>query len=175
MSATTHVIRAQLNWAKVFGKPQLNTYTEKKEWSVDAVPYAEKDMEEIKRLGLDKKLREPKNGGKKFLSFKRPELNKDGEPNDPIDVVGVDGSDWNPKDLLGNGTIADIKFRVVDYGKGFQKGMYIQTIRVLDRVKYQKQEFAPLSEDDEFFSQPEETPVAENETVESDSLDDIPE
>lgn len=154
---TTHVIRGTLHWAKVLGEPRLNTYSKEKEWSVDLTPDA-KGLEEIARIGIKDKLREPKDNDNRtedFLSFRHREYRENrntGErtKNDPIKIVDITGQPWPEDKLIGNGTIADVKFRVVDYGKTMAKGVYISAIRILDHVAYEVEEFAPLGDDDEF-------------------------
>lgn len=155
--ATTHVIRGTLHWAKVLGDPRLNTYSKEKEWSVDLTPDA-KGMEEIARIGIKDKLREPGDNDSRtedFLSFRHRESREDrktGErkKNEPIKVVDITGAPWPQNKLIGNGTIADVKFRVVDYGKAYAKGVYIAAIRILDHVEYATEEFAPLDPNDDF-------------------------
>jgi hypothetical protein len=158
-NTTTHVIRARLDWAKVLGAPRLNTYSEENEWSVDATPLRDEDLAELKRIGLTDKLRDPKENDTredKFLSFRLREFRngKDGEriKNQPIKVVDVTGQAWPDNKMIGNGTVADVKFNRRDYGKGKPKGMYIQALRILEHVPYEVQEFAPLSSDDEYFA-----------------------
>lgn len=155
--ATTHVIRGTLNWAKVLGEPRLNTYSKEKEWSVDLTPDAA-GMDEIARIGIKDKLREPGEKDSRtedFLSFRHKESREDrktGERkfNEPIKVVDVTGAPWPQDKMIGNGTVADVKFRVVDYGKAYAKGVYISAIRILDHVAYEVEEFAPLGENDRF-------------------------
>lgn len=158
-NTTTHVIRGTLHWAKVLGAPRMNTYSEELEWSVDLTPNAA-GRKELQRLGISDKLKQPKDNDSRkesFLSFRQKAFRTDpvtGDKiaNDPITVKDITGEEWSQKKLLGNGTVADVKFRLKDYGKGKKKGVYIQAIRVLSHEPYETEEFAPLSEDDEFFA-----------------------
>lgn len=178
-NTTTHVIRGTLHWAKVLGEPRMNTYTEEREWSVDVTPNKD-GLAEIERLGLKDKLREPKeNDSRKeeFISFRQREYRTDKEgnkvKNKPVRIVDIEGNEWPERTLLGNGTVADVKFNLRDNGKGRPKGIYIQAIRVLDLVPYEVQEFAPISSDDEFFSERNgEKPDTKGEVPEADDLDD---
>jgi hypothetical protein len=159
----TVVIRGTLDWAKVTGKARPHTgeprYDKGPFWSVDVTPNAE-SMALIKQLGLTEKLRDPspkdknRKGEGKFLSLRVLENKPDGSKNDPPKVVDLRGDDWNGSNL-GNGTIGDVKVRVVDYGRSIPKGVYLQAIRVLDHVPYEEEAFKPLSEDDEFFAETE--------------------
>jgi hypothetical protein len=158
-NSVTMVIRGKLHWAKVLGKPRFNEYSGENEWSVDVTPNAE-SLTKLRGAGLEDKLRTPKKNDKRtepFVSFRQKEfredrVTKERTPNAPIRVVNIEGKDWPQTELLGNDTVADVKFLVRDYGKGKPKGVYIQAIRVLDLVPYKIEEFAPLSDDDEFFA-----------------------
>lgn len=182
-NVTVHVVRARLDWAKVLGEPRFNRFSEEREWSVDATPLRSEDKALLKRLGVDKKLKEPREGDErkeKFLSFRQKEFRIDKKTGEkkrqPIKIVDVAGKAWPENgSLIGNGTIADVKFNVRDYGIGKQKGVYIQAIRVLDLVPYEAQEFAPLTEDDEYFASAAEDESWEKDTEEeaqSEDLDD---
>jgi len=168
--STTHVIRGELHWAKVLGRPRLNTYTEENEWSVDVTPNSD-GVSELKRLGISDKMKSPKDGDKrkeKFISFRQREFRTDAKSgerikNEPVKITDVRGESWPENKLLGNGTIADVKFSVKDNGKGRPKGVYIKAIRVLKLVPYEVQEFAPLSSDDEFFAGSDASEVEEAE------------
>jgi hypothetical protein len=182
-NSTTHVIRGTLHWAKVLGRPRLNTYTEENEWSVDVTPDAA-GVAELERIGVLDKMKAPKKGDtrkEKFISFRQREMREDrktGEriANQPIKVVDVRGQAWPDNKLIGNGSVADVKFTVKDNGKGKPKGVYIQAIRVLELVEYEMQDFAPLSEDDEFFAgeNAKNSEETKSKAFEADLDDDVP-
>lgn len=160
------VIRGVLNYARVLGEPRKHTGLEKYDkgpyWSVDVTPDA-KSMELIEQLDLEDKLRPKKKkdeekikadknrvGTGKFLSFKHLLKRADGGENKPIRVEDARGNAWGDA-RIGNGSVADVKVKVVDYGSGSDKGTYIQAIRVLDLVPYEDgTAFEPLPEDDEY-------------------------
>lgn len=177
---TTHVIRGELHWAKVIGQPRLNTFTEEREWSVDVTPNDE-GRKELKRIGIADRLKEPKENDTRketFISFRQKEFRtnaKTGEktPNRPIKVVDAQGKDWPQDMLIGNGSVADVKFTVHDNGRGRPKGVYIQAIRVLDHVPFESQEFAPLSSDDEYFASSSTVEDKPSSKSPSDNLDDL--
>jgi hypothetical protein len=150
---STHVIRGTLHWAKVLGAPLMNDFANEKQWSVDVTPDA-KGMAELKKLKLNSKIKNKSDARKDFISFRLSEFKKSGEENDPITVTDKDGNPWPANKKLGNGTVADVKFSFTDFGT--TKGNYIKAIRVLEHVPYVVQEFAPLSEDDEYFATGEE-------------------
>lgn len=159
--ATTHVIRGRLDWAKVLGKPRPHTgkpqYDKGPYWSFDLTPNA--DGIALLKTILNKKqfaekMREP---GEKddrtedYITFRHLLNGKDGEKNDPIRVVDAYNNPWPQDRLIGNGSIADVKFRKVDFDTTV--GLYVQAIRVLKHVPYEGgPEFEPLSEEDEFFA-----------------------
>lgn len=155
------VVRGKLHWAKVLGaaRPYKGNpkYDKGPSWSVDVTPNAE-SRELIEQMDFDEKLKTPNKKNEKetrketFLSLKVLENRADGEKNRPPRVVDARGNEWPNDKLLGNETVADVKVKVVDYGSGSEKGVYLQAIRVLEHVPYESEDFAPLSEDDEFFA-----------------------
>lgn len=164
----TIVIRGVLDYAKVLGKPRKHTGLKKYDkgpyWSVDVTP-DDRSMELLDTFDLTDKLRPKKKkdaekiaadknrvGQGKFLSFRHLLNRADGGENEPLRIVDARGNRWG-SDLIGNGTVADVKARVVDYGEGSEKGLYIQAIRVLDHVPYESEDFEPLPEDDEYAPQ----------------------
>jgi hypothetical protein len=158
------VIRGELNWAKLLGKARPYDgnpkYDKGPYWSVDVTP-DKNSREVLRKAGILNKLREPSEKDSRtesFLTLKVLQNKKDGSPN--LDNEGkqitpkvqtVRGEPWNDG-LIGNGSIADIKINVVDY-EG-TTGVYYQVARILKHEKFEGgADFAPLSEDDEFFSQ----------------------
>jgi hypothetical protein len=154
---TSHVIRGTLNWAKVLGAPLMNEYAKERQWSVDVSPDAA-GMTELRRLKLSDKIKNKGDARGNFISFRQSEFKKNGELNDLITITDAQGNPWPANKKIGNGSVGDVKFSYTDFGT--TKGNYIKAIRVLKHVPYVAQEFAPLSEDDEFFAGDdfEETP-----------------
>lgn len=157
-NSNVFTIRGRLDWAKVIGEPRLNRFTEEREWSVDVTPNAA-GLKTLKQIGITDKLKDPKEGDPRkdqFITFRVKEFREDrktGErkANRPIRIITAAGTEWDGS-LLGNGTIADIKFKVSDKVAGRPRGAYIQAIRVLDHVSFEQEDFEPLSEDDEYFA-----------------------
>lgn len=186
------VIRGVLNYAKVLGAPRKHTglpqYDKGPFWSVDVTPDA-RSMKIIEENDLEDKLRPKKKkdaekiaadrnrvGTGKFLSFKHLLKRTDGSENQPLRVVDARGNKWNGE-LIGNGTVADVKVKVVDYGPGSEMGTYIQALRILDLVPYEGAgDFEALSEDDEFFARAtdEETENTADDFGDEDEDDDVP-
>lgn len=144
----TYVIRGTLNWAKVLGNPVYNEYAKKKQWSVDVTP-DEAGMKTLKDLKLLTKIKNKEDDRGDFISFRQDEFRKSGDPNLPITITDIKGNPWPENKLLGNGTVADVKFSYQDFGT--TKGSYIKAIRVLKHVPYVPKEFDDLDPDDEFF------------------------
>lgn len=176
-----------MNWAKVLPEQlKFNEYSGENEWSVDVTPDA-RGLAVIKANGIGDKMRTPKEKDSRkedFISFRQREKRKDKDgnmvKNRLISIVDAAGNAWPEKVELGNGTIADVKFNVKDYGAGKKKGAYIDAIRVLKHVPYEKTSgFEPLDEDDEFFAAGEDdfmegvdTSSAEQTKPNPDDLDD---
>lgn len=177
MSSETHYIRGTLHWAKVLGAPRKNEYTGEREWSLDLTPDAE-GRKLLRQLAISDRLREPKSGDTRdesFISFRQKEFRADGAPSDPIRVVDANNQPWEERKLIGNGTTAEVKFVVKDYGKGKKKGVYIRAVRIANLVPYVTQDFAPVSSDDEFFAGAATAPTPEPEKVDLiAALDDAP-
>jgi hypothetical protein len=191
---TTFVYRGKLQYAKVLGNPVLNYNEDGNEWKFDFIPNDPRTaLKELKAVGKEERVRTKDDylDGQTFISFKQAEYDANGDPNRRIKVVDAAGNDWPETRLIGNGTVADVKFVVVDYGKGKFKGMYPRSIRILDLVPYERKEFEALPEDDEYaaaamraaaeykqFQEDFGVPDAEDEDtspVETDELnDDIP-
>ena len=147
------VFRGKTSFAKILGDPVLNYSKDGKEWKMDLV--LDKDtVKEAKKLGIGDRIKtkDAYLDGQPFMTFKQGEFRKDGKANDPIPVKDIRGANWDPSKLLGNGTDVDVKFAVVDHGTGKKQGVYIRSVRVLNLVPYERQEFEPVDEDDPFYA-----------------------
>ncbi len=151
-NAEIHVIRGKTSFAKILGDPVLNYSKDGKEWKMDLQITADTEKE-LKRLGIGDRVKRKDEylDGQPFLTFKQKEYKNNGEANSPINVVDAAGNPWDQSKLIGNGSTVDVKFVVVDYGKGKKHGVYPRSVRVLDLVEYTRTEFEPLDESDEFF------------------------
>lgn len=172
------VLRGTLDWAKIVGPARPYTgnplYDNGPEWTVDITPDAN-TRKLLSQHGLDKggkkgtgKLREPgENDTRKetYLSLRVLQKRKDGTENDPPRIVDITGKTWDDKTLIGNGSVADVKVKLVPTG-----GLYLQAVRVLKHVPFIVDEFAPIKEDDEFFETFEAAP--EEGVFETDDLED---
>lgn len=174
------VVRGVLHWAKITGNARPYTgnpkYDKGPNWSVDITPDAA-SRKIIKAAGIESKLRDPKEGDfrkESFLTLRHLELRADGTKNDP--PVVKDGAGNVVTALIGNGSVADIKIKVKDYGSGSDKGTYFQAARILVHIPYESNDFEPLSEDDEFFGAVSDVGVAAPDTnapEKSNPLDDF--
>lgn len=178
MATNINYIRGTAYWAKILGEPRKNNFDDYREWTIDVSP-DEDGLKLFKSLGIMDRLKDPRDGETRgrFITLKQRELRADGRRNDPIKVVNAAGEPWPEDILIGNGSTIDVKFNVKDYGKGKRKGVYIQAIRVLELVPFERVEFAPLSADDEFFAKAAETASVETPDFnrDFDLDDDVPE
>lgn len=165
-SKEIHVIRGPIHWPKVLGDPVDNYDKNGREWTFDVAlsPDGVKQMKSIKVQGRPvKNIKDKDDDRGEFVQFKQKfreaeEYERYGKKPRTVDeqrikVMGPDGTPWDQNVKIGNGSIADVKFEVVDYGKGKYAGVYPRAIRILKHVPYEAQEFAPLDENDEFFSE----------------------
>lgn len=180
------VLRGRLDWAKITGKARKYTgnpkYDKGPEWTMDLTPDAASraKLEAVLKKGKKSdKFREPYEKDTRtetYLSFRVLETKANGEKNDPPKIADDQGQPWDNR-LIGNGSIADVKVRYVDYDG--TEGLYLQAVRVLGHIPYEIEEFAPLSEDDEYFSAPEAVTEEESSegapevSAETENLDDL--
>lgn len=151
--ANFNYVTGHIRWAKVFLLvPNYNK--DGLEWTFDFVP-SEEAEKTFKDLKIDDKLKTK--DGVTFMRFTQKEERADGTKNFPITVVDARNRPWDPKIVdgkvtnpIGNDSLVEVKFKVVDYGKGKPTGVYAQAIRVLDLKPFVRQEFEPLPEDSEY-------------------------
>lgn len=166
MSNKFATLRGKTSYAKILGEPVLSYDKTQREWTMDLV-IDKNTVKELKPLGISDrvKTKDEYNDGQPFLSFRQRELRPDPatggtKPNDPIKVVQIDGkTPWPQDKLIGNGSTVDVRFEVRDYGPGKKKGVYIRSVRVLDLVPFEREEFKPLDETDEFYQKAQQVMV----------------
>lgn len=145
-------IRGKLSYFKMFpDQLHLNYGKDGKEWSTDLI-LTKEGVADMKSLGISKKVKKKDEyaDGQPYVRFTIKEFNSKEEPSRPVEVVDILGNPWPTNDKLGNGTVVDVTFAVVDYGQ--TQGAYIRRVRVLDHVPYNAAAPAPLSEEDEYFA-----------------------
>lgn len=164
-SKQIHVIRGEAHWAKVLGDPVDNYDKNGREWTINVALDKDgvKQMKAIKVNGKPvKNIKDKDDDRGEFVEFKQkyrgPEDHRLGQKvrtveEQRIKVIDAAGRDWDQNVKIGNKSVIDLKFEVVDYGPGKYAGVYPRAIRVLKHIPYESQEFAPLDEKDEFFSE----------------------
>lgn len=139
----TLFLSGKIYWAKVTGDPVPNYGGDAREWTFEFEPDAE-GLKQLKAHKLTDRLKDKENPDRKVLVLKQSEFRKDGKPNKHIRIYDVDDEEWNMETLIGNGSDADAKLDVRDYGVGKKKGVYPAAIRVTELVKYQSSEFGGM-------------------------------
>jgi hypothetical protein len=151
-SKATVFVSGKLHWAKVLGEPVMNYNKDGREWTFELEPN-EAGLQAIIKQGLSDRIKgNGYNIGTKgqhkervpFIPLKKSELNKDGNPNPPIRIYDGADAEWDTAKLIGNGSAADVKLDIRDYGPGKKKGIYPVAIRVTDLVVYQSSEFGAM-------------------------------
>lgn len=146
-------IRGKLSYAKILGTPVVNYNKDGREWKLDLELTSDAAVKELKGYGVDIKQRENYLDGAPYITLKQAEKKADGSDNRPPRVVEIDGkTQWDETKLIGNETVADVKIAIMDNGPGKRQSKYIRGVRILEHVPYESTEFAPLSEDDEYFA-----------------------
>lgn len=190
--------KATLYWSKIVGKQALvsNYDGDGKEWTFEAEPedvsflkkhrlldrlkdpfaYAER-LEDRGETEKAEKAREVADGRGDYLLLRKPALNRDGEENAPFKIVDQDNEPWGEDRLIGNGTKADLKLKIVDWGAGKKKSIYCMAIRITDLVPYEADDFAAMdkgTDDDSPPFEKEDKPKrkAKTKTEDLDDLDD---
>jgi hypothetical protein len=133
----------KLYWAKVLGKPVYNKFNDENEWSFEFEPDAD-GVKILKQHGLTDRLKPKEGPDRKVLLLRKKEFTKDGKPNEPIRIYDGNDEAWEQTKLIGNGSGADVKLDIRDYGVGKKKGIYPAAIRVKDHIAYQSSEFGGM-------------------------------
>ena len=121
MSKNTIVfVTGRVYWPKIVGDGALhdNYEGDGKEWSYEFVPDDTTFLKEAKLLDRLKDKKDDKNPDKgDFLVLKKPELDKDGNKNQPIRIYDENNEPWDDR-LIGNGTVVDAKPMIVTGKRG---------------------------------------------------------
>lgn len=177
MDKSTVYASGTLYWAKIVGDGALHDNYERtaRQWATEFEP---DDPSFLKDHGLLDRLKEkedPKNPDKgRFLVLRKPELNRDGEKNDPIRIYDEDNQAWPNDQLIGNGTKADLKLSIIDWGKGKKKSIWVTAIRITDLVPYESNEFAGMDSGDDTETKPKSKPKTKTTKKDEELDDDIP-
>lgn len=159
---TTLFISGKLSWAKILGEPVPNYSKDGREWTFELEP-DEKGLQALIKNDLTDRIKgKGYNVGTKgqhsektpFIQLKKPEFNREGEPNTRLRIYDNEDQAWDPMlnsqgvptNLIGNGSAADVKLDVRDYGPGKKKGVYPSAIRVTDHIEYQSSEFGAMDD-----------------------------
>ena len=166
--STTVFAKGTIYWAKVIGDQALVPNFDKngKEWTIEFEP---DDPSFLKEHGLLDRLKDPlayadkleregnsekaaaqrefSAGRGDYLVIRKPELTKDGKKNDPFRIYDQDSMPWEDA-LIGNGSKADFKLKITDWGPGKKKSIYATAIRITDHVEYESDEFAAMDREE---------------------------
>ncbi len=151
-SKQTVVLRGVANYAKILGDPVPNFGKDGLEWKMELI-VDKSVIKEMKAVGIADRvlIKADYLDGRPFMRFKHKAKTAAGKNNKPIPVKDILGDVWPDDNLIGNGSVVDVKFDIVDYGVGMKKGVYIRSVRVLDHVPYNRQDFVEVNEEDEYF------------------------
>lgn len=157
-NTTTLVFRGKASYAKILGDPVPNFNKDGMEWKMDLELLDKGSVDKMNELGVGDRVKNKEGylDGAPHLSFKQAELTKQGKPNKKVAVVDAAGNPWPEDRLIGNGSIVEVRFVVMDFGPNKYKGVYMRSVRVLDLVPYVDGGFEPLAEDDEFYDKAKE-------------------
>ena len=131
------IITGFAHYAKVLGKPAWGYEKQYKEWSIDVAISADTRTALI-AAGMDSAAIKNKGDDRgDFITFKRREFKKDGEPGKPIEVVDKKQQAWDHAKLIGNGSKINAKIALNEQvgKKGLKPG--IIKLQVVDLVEYE--------------------------------------
>lgn len=143
-------LRGTLYWPKVLISQLHDNYNKDgQEWTFDLALDADgiKHAKQHKELNIKDK--DDERG--KFITFKQ-KFREDSDRSlekQAIRIVEADGKTlWDQDKEIGNGSVADVKFQITDYGKGKYPGIYPRAIRVVSHVSYDRDDgFEPIESD----------------------------
>lgn len=156
VNKATVFVSGKLYWAKVLGEPRPNYGGDAREWTFELEP-DEKGLALLKQHKLTDRLKDKYEDRGKFFVLRKTEFTKDGNPNQPIRIYDNENNEWDRTKLIGNGSDADVKLDIRDYGVGKKKGVYPVAIRVTNLVAYQSSEFGGMDKDDEASPTPKKS------------------
>jgi hypothetical protein len=133
-----------LYWAKILGAPRLNYNGDGTEWTVEFMPDAN-GIAVLKKHKLLDRLK-VKDDRTNVLVLRKKGKNADGTDADPIRILDKEDAAWPANTLIGNGSKADVKVSIRDYGPGKKKGIYVEAIRITEHVPYVSSEFAAMDQ-----------------------------
>ena len=170
--STIVFVKGTLYWPKIVGKQALvsNYDGDGREWTFELEPediqflkdnrlldrlkdpmaYANKLQKQYDDYGdeevLEKleKAKSSAEGRGNYLMIRKPELTKSGEENDPFRIYDDQNEPWGDERLIGNGSKADCKLKIVNWGPGKKSSIYCMALRITDHVSYESDEFAAM-------------------------------
>ena len=130
------IIQGIAYWAKVTGEPSWGYKNQYKEWSID-IALDDKTVKKLLAEGVAKdKIKNKGDDRGNFLTLKRRELRKDGEPAKRIPVVGPDGkTPWDQNVLIGNGSRVNVKLILNENDDGTTRPSILR-LQVVEHVPY---------------------------------------
>lgn len=130
------IIQGKAYWAKVLGEPGWGYKNQYKEWSIDVTLDA-KTMKKLIAEGVAKdKIKNKGDDRGNFLTFKRRETKKDGNPAKPFLVIGPDGkTPWPQTELIGNGSVVNAKLILNENEDGTMRPSLLK-LQVVEHVPY---------------------------------------
>lgn len=144
-SKSTEFMSGTVYWAKVTGEPRLNYNKDGREWTFEFEP-EEKYLDVLKKHGLTDRIKNKYEDRGPYLTLRKSELSRDGSPNIPIRLYNKDNEEWPADTLIGNGSKADVKLDIRDYGPGKKKGVYPAALRITELVPYVSSEFGGMDQ-----------------------------
>lgn len=155
----TVFVSGKVYWCKLLGTPRSNYEGTGREWTVEFEP---NDVTFLKQHGLLDRLKNKYEDRGDFITLRKKEFTNDGVKNEPVRIYDANNEPWSEEKLIGNGSEADAKIQIVDYGKGKKKGVYLSALRITSHVPYVSNEFGGMDGPGDSKAQPGKRSVAED-------------
>jgi len=148
-------------------KPNARFDTENPTWEVQIRTRDKKQAKSWKDMNINVKPDEDDAGMFYKASLKKKSVKRNGEPQNPVTLVGGDLSEINPN-TLGNGSIGNVRVYQYDYDVGGKTGIASMLMAV--QVTTLK-EYTPKPREDDFkMTEMEVIKVADNQVVDEDQF-----
>lgn len=146
-------------WFKAAGKPRVNKYSNKEQWSFD-LSITEDTQKSLLDKGMRKNyLRNKDDERGTFLTFVRDAVKQDGTDGKPFKIIDAHGNPWPEGKLVGNGSELNVVVTLNE--REFNKQKFLKpsavAVQVWNLVEYESGKFPTKELSDEVIQDPAPT------------------
>lgn len=147
-------------WCRLLGKPHSGfdkTDRSQDRWSVD-VSLSKEQVKELVGLGLKTQIKNRDDDRGDFIQFIQKAFTRDGQPMRAPEVVDGQKKPWDQTKLIGNGSILNISYKIIETSFGPKK--FLKPILKAVQV-WKLEEFVPKSDFETNFDTSEDAKTEE--------------